>query len=169
MADEVTQDHTRQTVEPDVLIRRGVPSMPGIPRDTCPGKYPYEAIRVVKLLREHDLVVEYEDDRANREYFTHDAFDIWMPVMQFAVTVGGGVTVAVLTDMIKKLTKRSQDNGAQDRPATTVLHLEITMTDPKGTQRQLKLDGTPDDIFEALDRLQFDGGDDSGQQQLPRA
>ncbi|RSM80469.1 hypothetical protein DL991_10080 [Amycolatopsis sp. WAC 01375] len=166
MTDEVPHHDPARTAEPDVLIRRGIPSMPSMPRDTLPAMYPYEAIHVAKLLREHGLVVDFEDDRADREYYTHDAFDIWLPVMNLAVGVVGGVTVALINDVIKKLTKRGDDDA--DRP-NTVLHVEITVTDPDGHQKHLKIDGSPDDVFTALDRLNPDEEGHDGPHHLPGA
>ena len=150
----------------DVVIKRGVSGLPSVPRDGAPGTYPYGAIATRKIIREAGLTVEFEDERSDRNYVERDADEYWLPILHFAATVGSGVSVGVLIEIIKshwhKGTHDSSD-PAQVPESAPIMHIEATR---EGDSVKLVLDGPADTVLEALDR--FNGwGDDDGPREIP--
>ena len=149
----------------DILIRRGISGLPGVPRQGDRGNYPYEAITVAKVLRAAGVTVEFEDAKPERDYHTHDATDIWLPVIEFATDVSKDLIVAAVTAMITRYIVKRQDGAnpptpEEVTPPPAILHLEVIR---EGDQTNLRLDGPPEAVLKAIEEINWHGGNERGQ------
>ncbi|MFI5667735.1 hypothetical protein [Streptomyces sp. NPDC051704] len=148
----------------NVLIRRGISGLPGVPRQGDRGNYPYEAITVAKVLRAAGVTVEFEDAKPERDYHTHDSADIWLPVIEFATDVGKDLVVAAVTAMVTRYIVRRQDGAntpAADEvtPTSAILHLEVIRD---GDRTHLRLDGPPEAVLKAIEEIDWRGENEHG-------
>ncbi|WP_327413888.1 hypothetical protein [Streptomyces sp. NBC_01233] len=150
----------------DVLIKRGVSGLPSVSRE-APGRYPYESIKVAKLLRSAGLEVGFEDERADRSYLTHDAAEYWLPVLEFAQGFTKDMVVGVLSSLVTVyITKKTGSGEAAEIAAPPpVLHIEVTR---EGDPTKIVLDGPADVVLEAIANLEG-WGDGSVRSQPPEA
>lgn len=153
----------------DVLIRRGVAGLPSVSRLDVPGNYPYEAIRVAKLMRAVGLTVEFEDDKPDRTYLTHDAAEFWLPIIEFARDLGKEAVITTLTGLVSsyatmKMLRRGDSSGEEVTVPSAVLHVEVTRQGDPTTK--LVLDGPADSVLEAIAKIEKWGSEDE-RRQLP--
>lgn len=146
----------------EVLIKRGVSGLLSVPRSGTPGTYPYEAIKVAKLLRTEGLTVSFEDEKIDREYVTHDAAEFWLPILAFGAGITSNVLSGVLVELIKNYLPSRSGSDQQPGVEQPLLHLEVI----RGDER-IVLDGSVQDVLTAAAQLR-DGGPDEPQR-LPRA
>ncbi|MFF3578645.1 hypothetical protein [Streptomyces mirabilis] len=145
-----------------VLIRRGVSGLPSVPRGGTPGTYPYEAIKVAKLLRANGHTVSFEDEKPNREYVTHDAAEFWLPILAFGAGITSNVLSGVLVELIKSYLPSRSGNDQQPGVEQPMLHLEVV----RGDER-IVLDGSVQDVLTAAEQLRHGSTDEL--EELPRA
>ncbi len=153
----------------DVLIRRGVAGLPSVSRSDVPGNYPYEAIRVAKLMRLAGLTVEFEDEKPDRTYLTHDAAEFWLPIIEFARDFGKEAVITTLTGLVSsyatmKILRRGDSSGEEVTVPPPLLHVEVTRQGDLTTK--LVLDGPADSVLEAITKIERWGSEDE-RRQLP--
>ncbi|MCI0383650.1 hypothetical protein [Streptomyces sp. CNQ085] len=146
----------------EVLIKRGVSGLPSVPRSGTPGAYPYEAIKVAKLLRAEGLTVSFEDEKLDREYVTHDAGEFWLPILAFGAGITSNVLSGVLVELIKSYLPSRSGSDQQPDVEQPLLHLEVI----RGDER-IVLDGSVQDVLTAAEQLRSGGTDEP--EGLPRA
>jgi hypothetical protein len=131
-----------------VMIMRGVPglAMPTIDRDINP--YPDTAVDFAKILRAAGLEVVYEDvDRSSRTYLTHNAADLWMPVIQVGIDLVVGMSAGLITNMIQRYLDRR-------KLEQTILHVDYRIVDGDGQVQAIRIDGRGPDVIEALSEFE---------------
>jgi hypothetical protein len=152
----------------DVLIRRGVAGLQSVSRSDVPGNYPYEAIRVAKLMRAAGLTVEFEDEKPDRTYLTHDAAEFWLPIIEFARDFGKEAVITTLTGLVSSYATmkivKSGESGEEVTVPSPVLHVEVTRQGDPTTK--LVLDGPADSVLEAITKIERWGSEDE-HRQLP--
>jgi hypothetical protein len=131
-----------------VLIRAGVPGKPDLKVDH--GKpYPNTTTDVAKLLAERGLTVTYEDERDQRSYVSFYAAEIWIPILEFASSIRGGISGNFFSDVIKELI-------GKEKPEDTIMHVELRVIPRKGPEKVFRASGKADDVLRAMDNFERD-------------
>lgn len=146
----------QEQTEPDVvaepagrvLIRAGVPGKPDL--NVEQGKpYPNTTTDVAKLLAERGLIVTYEDERDQRSYVSFYAADIWIPILEFASSILGGISGNFFSDLIKELLDK-------EKPEDTIMHVELRVIPRKGPEKVFRASGKANDVLRAMDNFERD-------------
>jgi hypothetical protein len=100
----------------EVLIRAGVPGKPDLKADH--GKpYPNTTTDVAKLLTERGFTVTYEDERGQRSYVSFCAVEIWIPMLEFASSILGGISGNFFSDLIKAARRAARAAASARSPS----------------------------------------------------
>jgi hypothetical protein len=129
----------------DITICRGVPGAVVSKEDEA--LLPIETIDMVKVIRERGFNPVFEDADDDRRYVSHNAADVWLPILQFTVQfligTGGGLFSMLIWDLLGK-----------DEAEKGILHVEERVIDTDGVQHVLRATGKGEDVLRALDEFE---------------
>jgi hypothetical protein len=130
---------------PDVVIRPGIPGLGFEELDDSTAGYPSTSDDFIKLLRERGVAVDYDRPLSERSEITHNAADVWLPVLEIVRDLSTGVLAACIYDLVI-------------HPASSV-HAKVGRT-RKGEMEWLEVSGGRDEVIETIDAfLEDDDGD----------
>lgn len=105
----------------------------------------------MKALKTSGAEVRFLYDRADRVEVSHNAADIWLPILSFAgdgsLNIALNMVASALYDLF---VKHRIGTGADDAPP--LLHIEIRKDSSTGEQ-MLRVDGPPAEAIEAVKLL----------------
>jgi hypothetical protein len=104
---------------------------------------------VAKLLAERGFTVTYEDEKDQRSYVSFYAAEIWIPILEFASSILGGISGNFFSDAIKELIDKKE-------PADTIMHVELRVIPRKGPEKVFRASGKADDVLRAMDNFERD-------------
>jgi hypothetical protein len=138
-----------------VTVLPGVPGMERLRVDDDRTPYPDSTQDFVKVLREHRLEATFLDDREDRRYVTHKAFELWLPILQFSIDAFLALQAGILGDLLKAyLFGGSDREGGEDASAPAILHVDWRVKSSSGDTQRIVADGSPKAVLEALDRFE---------------
>ena len=148
----------------DGAVVRFLPGVPGLglaPEVRNANAYPDTAIDLLKVMRSYGADVEFSQPRDQRVDVSHRDADIWLPIVSFVGDAGLNVSLGILASAIYDLFKRRRNRAADpdDGRPDTNLHLEIRYMNSAG-EHQVRLDGPPADVIEAIRRLSGENPDE---------
>lgn len=137
-----------------VRLLAGTPGIAG-PGDTgtSSAHYPSTSTDIAKLLRLRGLTVEFEHDRAARQYLSLHSSDVWIPIIAISLQVLQAVGEGLLTNVV-------QDLLGKQRARSSTLHVTYRVTDSVG-EREFSAIGPGADVLaavEVFERRHIDSG-----------
>ena len=135
-----TRDRTR------ILILPGVPGMPDLRVDERV-PYPDTTIDIAKSLRNAGYDVEFTEERDDRRYVGHKAYDVWIPILLLAREILVGVEAGLLVELLKGCFRGHP-------PEAGVLHVDWRVRTREGDEERIIADGRADEVMEALDAFE---------------
>jgi len=127
----------------DVLVLAGVPGTDAATSADELGRYPTMTSDAVKILREHDLNVEYAHPKDRRVHDIRKGAETWIPVLLFAQSVLASAAGQLLAEMILELV------GGRDKLPRARLHVRCGF-ETDGETRWFEAHGDGSDVLEAL-------------------
>lgn len=131
--------------EPDIIIRPGVPGLGFESMEDGTAGYPSSATNLIKLLREHGTIAEYDRPSDKRSELAHKAADVWLPVLEIVKDVSIGVLSACIFELVTSPRSR--------------VHVKIGRR-RHGTTEWIEASGERDDVVEAIAQLLADEDED---------
>lgn len=117
--------------------------------------YPDSTQDFVKILRQRGLEAAFGDDRGDRRYVTHKAFELWLPIIEFALEVLVALEAGVLADLLKDYLFEGKAGEESDEPSgPAIVHVDWRVTSSSGDERRIVADGSAGAVLEALDRFE---------------
>jgi hypothetical protein len=75
--------------------------------------------------------------RDQRSCVSFYAAEIWVPILEFAISILGGISGNFFSDIIKELI-------GKEKPEDTILHVELRVVPRKGPEKMFKAGGKAD-------------------------
>jgi hypothetical protein len=113
--------------------------------------YPETTVDIVKILREADITVEFDDQPSERAYVGHKALEVWLPILEisgnYLLGISGGLMTWLITEYLTKQTGNTQDDEA-------IIHVTYRVLDDDGRPHEITLRGPKTDVCEALNEFE---------------
>lgn len=136
--------HTMTETSPVVRILAGVPGAESADGGAGVGRYPSSTTDVSKLLRERGMSVEFEHDRAQREYTSLHSSDVWLPILEISSQVLLSIGTGLLTNVV-------QDWLGKPAAEAATIHVIYRVVDSDGIAHEFSAVGPGREVMPALD------------------
>jgi hypothetical protein len=122
-------------------------ALPGLPANlTRPADaryvFPSTTLAVVKSLRSSGIPTELAVPRADATFVSHNAADLWLPILQFGSAMLAGAGGNLLSTAIEKLVQRVHDSGR--------VHLDWRVKSGDGTVQRFRYAGPAREAIQAV-------------------
>ena len=102
---------------------------------------------MAKVIRERGFNPIFEVAKEDRKYVSHNAANIWSPILQVAQNLllgtAGGLFSMLIWDLL-----------GEDEAKSKILHVEERVIDADGTEHIFKADGKGEDVTKALNEFE---------------
>ena len=109
--------------------------------------YPSSTPDIAKIFRERNLKVEFEHDKADRQYLSLHSAEFWIPIVCVTLQVLQSVGEGLLTNVI-------QDWIGKEESKTSTLHVTYRISRPDGEEREFSATGRGDEVMDAVDAFE---------------
>lgn len=118
-----------------IVLRPGVPGLGLEALEDGTAGFPSTSDDLVKLLREQGVVAEFDRPLTERSEVTHQAADVWLPVLEIIRDLGIGVLGGCIVELVAEPTSRVHAKVGRNR---------------KGKTEWLEISGQRDEVIEAI-------------------
>lgn len=110
-------------------------------------RYPSITPDIAKVFRERSLEVEFEHDRASRQYLSLHSAEFWIPVVCVSLEVLRAVGEGLLTNVI-------QDFIGFRKAESSTLHVTYRITRADGEEQEFSAVGPGGEVLEAINAFE---------------
>ncbi len=130
-----------------VEVRSGIPNVGTEKLDDGTFAYPRGTSDIVKILRERGFQVEYDRPKSERVVVSHNAAEVWLPILAFASNVLANIPANIISSVI-------MDYLAPLGLDRSKLHVEFKVKNADGSEATFKADGSGPDVVRSIDAFQ---------------